>query len=90
VTLTVADTGPGIDSEDLPHVYERLYVAQRYRPVRPEGSGLGLTIVKELSEALGGDVEVTSGPGEGTTVTVCLPRSAEPAVTTGSVDRGWH
>ncbi len=75
VTLTVADTGPGIDPEDLPRVFERLYVAQRYRPVRPEGSGLGLTIVKELTAALGGEVDVGSTLGEGTTVTVRLPRT---------------
>jgi two-component system sensor histidine kinase BaeS len=76
VVLTVADTGPGIDPEDLPHVFERLYVAQRYRPLRPEGSGLGLTIVRELSDALGGAVSVESALGEGTVVTVRLPRTA--------------
>ncbi len=69
----VADTGPGIDPADLPRVFERLYVAQRYRPVRPEGSGLGLTIVKELVDAMGGTVDVTSAPGRGTTVRVTLP-----------------
>ena len=68
----VADTGPGIDSSDLPHVFERLYVAQRYRPVRPEGSGLGLNIVKELVDAMGGQVAVTSELGVGTTVGVRL------------------
>ena len=68
--LEVVDTGPGIDREDLPHVFERLYVAQRYRPVRPAGSGLGLAIVKELTDAMGGEVAVASTPGVGTTVTV--------------------
>jgi two-component system sensor histidine kinase BaeS len=76
VVLTVGDTGPGIDPEDLPYVFERLYVAQRYRPLRPEGSGLGLTIVRELSDALGGAVSVDSALGEGTLVTVRLPRTA--------------
>ncbi|MFQ5554630.1 MAG: sensor histidine kinase [Acidimicrobiia bacterium] len=71
--ITVTDTGPGIDPEDVPRVFERLYVAQRYRPVRPEGSGLGLSIVKELSEAMGGVVSVASTPGQGTSVTVRLP-----------------
>ena len=70
VRLEVADSGPGIDREDLPHVFERLYVAQRYRPVRPEGSGLGLTIVKELTDAMGGRVRVDSEPGRGTSVVV--------------------
>jgi len=78
VNMTVADTGPGIDREDLPRVFERLYVAQRYRPVRPEGSGLGLSIVKELTTALRGTVAVDSELGSGTSVSVDLPRTAGP------------
>lgn len=74
VTISVSDTGPGIDPEDLPRVFERLYVAQRYRPLRPEGSGLGLTIVKELVDAMDGRASVESAPGRGTTVKVELPR----------------
>jgi signal transduction histidine kinase len=74
VSLGVADTGAGIEADDVPRVFERLYVAQRYQPVRPEGSGLGLSIVKELTEALGGWVEFVSAPDLGTTVTVRLPR----------------
>jgi signal transduction histidine kinase len=70
--IRVTDSGPGIDAEDLDHVYERLYVAQRYRPVRPEGSGLGLSIVKELADAMGAEVTVTSELGVGTTVVVAL------------------
>ncbi len=73
-TLVVSDNGPGIDREDLPRVFERLYVAQRYRAVRPEGSGLGLSIVHELVNAMDGTVVVSSEPGRGTTVTVRLPR----------------
>jgi signal transduction histidine kinase len=52
-SITVDDDGPGIASADLPHVFERLYVAKR-EPTRQEsGSGLGLAIVKELTEAMG-------------------------------------
>ncbi len=72
--VAVTDNGPGIDPEDLPRVFERLYVAQRYRAVRPEGSGLGLSIVHELVGAMEGTVGVTSAPGRGTTVAVRLPR----------------
>ena len=73
VQFAVADTGPGIDAEDVPRVFDRLYVARHYRPVRPEGSGLGLSIVKELVDAMRGEVAVTSVPGQGTTVAVSLP-----------------
>lgn len=71
--LAVADDGPGIDPADLPHVFERLYVA-RLRPARHESSsGLGLAIVKQLVEAMHGQVSVTSELGRGTTFSVRLP-----------------
>lgn len=74
VRIDVRDSGPGIDPDDLPRVFERLYVAQRYRAVRPEGSGLGLSIVHELVTAMNGAVRVESAPGAGTLVSVDLPR----------------
>ncbi|MCU0280794.1 MAG: HAMP domain-containing histidine kinase [Acidimicrobiia bacterium] len=71
--ISVVDTGPGIAAADLPHIFERLYVAQRYRAARPEGSGLGLAIVRELAEAMGGRVEVASVPDQGTTISALVP-----------------
>jgi signal transduction histidine kinase len=65
VRLVVGDTGPGIEPADADRVFDRLYVSQRYRPIRPEGSGLGLTIVRELVDAMGGTVRVDSTPGRG-------------------------
>jgi signal transduction histidine kinase len=76
IEIAVSDTGPGIDAADIPHIWERLYVTARYRPVRPEGSGLGLSIVRELVEAMGGSAEVASVPGVGTTITIHLPDGA--------------
>lgn len=73
VELAVIDTGPGIDEHDLPRVFERLFVAQKYRPVRPEGSGLGLSIVKALAEAMDASVDVASAVGTGTTVRARFP-----------------
>jgi two-component system sensor histidine kinase BaeS len=73
VEISVTDTGPGIDPADVPHIFERLYVTARYRPVRPEGSGLGLSIVHELVTAMGGTVAVDSVPGRGTTLRVAIP-----------------
>jgi len=75
VILSVSDTGPGIDPEDVEHVFERLYVAQHYRPVRPEGSGLGLSIVKELVDAIDGRIELKSDVGHGTVVMVRLHKA---------------
>ncbi|HKA03456.1 MAG TPA: HAMP domain-containing sensor histidine kinase, partial [Acidimicrobiales bacterium] len=70
--VTVDDDGPGIPPDDLPFVFERLYVAGR-EPVRKEsGSGLGLAIVRELLEAMGGRVEAQLRPGGGTRVVVYL------------------
>jgi two-component system sensor histidine kinase BaeS len=60
IVLSIADDGPGIAPEDLPHVFERLYVA-RHRPTPKEsGSGLGLAIVREIIEAMGGHVTARS------------------------------
>lgn len=76
LVMEVADSGPGIDPADAPHVFERLYVATRYRPIRPEGSGLGLSIVRELVAAMGGEAAVTTTPGSGTTIRVSIPDHA--------------
>ncbi len=69
--LVVADTGPGIPTDDIPHAFERFYLYDKVGKDRPVGSGLGLAIVKQLATAMGGDVRVESGPA-GTTFTVSL------------------
>jgi len=71
-TISVANSGPGISPIDLPHVFERLYVADRYRAQRPAGSGLGLAIVAELVYAMGGTVSCESAPDTGTTFFVTI------------------
>ena len=72
-TLVVEDDGPGIAPEDLPHVFERLYVS-RHEPVRHEtGSGLGLAIVHELVVAMGGTVTAEAAPAGGARMAVRLP-----------------
>jgi two-component system, OmpR family, sensor kinase len=71
--LDVVDDGPGIAPEDLPHVFERLYVS-RHQPQRKEsGSGLGLAIVRELVTAMGGQVAAATDPGGGARLAVLLP-----------------
>jgi len=73
VTVTVADTGIGIAPEHLPHVWDRLYRADASRTAR--GLGLGLSLVKAVIEAHGGDVQVSSPPQQGSVFSVRLPQA---------------
>ena len=74
--LSVADTGPGIPSADLPHVFERLWRGRA--DVDAGGSGIGLAVVQELVRAHGGTVTAQSPAAGGTTIEVRLPQ-APPA-----------
>lgn len=71
--LSVADNGPGIAAEHLPHIWERFYCVDKAHSRALGGAGLGLAIVKYIAEAHGGSVHVASEPGAGTTFTVSLP-----------------
>ncbi|WP_243769489.1 sensor histidine kinase [Streptomyces cyanogenus] len=78
VVLTVTDTGAGIAPEDLPHVFERFWRAEKSRSRRTGGSGLGLPIVRHLVAAHGGTAEVASEPGAGAVFTLRLPAVPPP------------
>ncbi|MEU1404585.1 HAMP domain-containing sensor histidine kinase [Streptomyces sp. NPDC005728] len=78
VVLTVTDTGPGIAPEDLPHVFDRFWRAEKSRSRRTGGSGLGLPIVRHLVAAHGGTAEAASEPGRGAVFTLRLPAAAPP------------
>lgn len=73
--LEVSDTGIGIPKDSLPFVFERFYRADPTRSRDSGGMGLGLSIVKSICVAHGGDVSVSSLEGEGTTLRVSLPLS---------------
>jgi signal transduction histidine kinase len=71
--LIVADTGMGISEKNLPHIFDRFWQADGSSKRKYQGVGIGLALVKELSEVQGGGVTVSSQEGKGTTFTVRLP-----------------
>ncbi|MEO7238031.1 MAG: sensor histidine kinase [Gemmatimonadales bacterium] len=77
--IVVSETGVGIPSEHLPHVFERFYRADPGRSRDPGGTGLGLSIARWIVAQHGGSIELISRPGEGTAAEVRLPVDAEPA-----------
>jgi signal transduction histidine kinase len=94
--VSVSDTGIGIDAQELDRVFDRFYQVERIGR-NAEGSGLGLSIVKQLVEAQGGTIEATSVAGQGTTFRFTLPiseqtghrhdESTEPVITDADGDR---
>ncbi len=78
VRITVRDTGIGIDTDELPHVFERFYRGSRANEVRASGSGLGLAIARSIVEMHGGRISIASRVGQGTQVDVHLPRRPQP------------
>lgn len=78
IRVEVIDMGSGIAAEDLPHVFDRFYRADKSRSRSSGGSGIGLAIVKQLVEAHSGQVGVESQPGHGTTFSFTLPAVARP------------
>ncbi len=77
VQIAVSDTGLGISAEDLEHIFERFYRADSSRTRDTGGFGLGLSIARELVDAMGGSLSASSEPGLGSTFWISL-RRAEP------------
>jgi len=72
-TVTVRDTGPGLPEEDLPRAFERFYLHARHGADGPGGTGIGLALVRELAEAMGGAAAARRDPGGGTAFVLALP-----------------
>jgi two-component system, NtrC family, sensor histidine kinase PilS len=70
--IWIADTGPGIADQDLPHIFEPFY------STKAEGSGLGLALVYRVMQDHGGHIDTSTCPGEGTTFTLTLPAAPDP------------
>lgn len=89
LSIAVADTGIGIAPDRLEEVFESFQQADTSTTRRYGGTGLGLTICRNLARAMGGDIIVSSAPGQGATFTVDLPlvTVAPEVVGTGPVDR---
>jgi len=75
IFIDIYDNGVGIPENEINYVFDRLYTVEKSRNLKVKGSGLGLTIVKKLVEALGGEISVYSVPFEKTVFTVTLTRS---------------
>ena len=77
--IEVSDTGPGIQPEELPRIFERFYRGTNVGEARASGSGLGLAIARSIVEMHGGFIEVASVLGEGAVFRVVLPRQGAAA-----------
>jgi two-component system, OmpR family, sensor kinase len=74
--VVIEDTGPGIPEEDQPRAFERFHLHERQGS--GDGTGIGLAIVRELTELMGGSVRLTSTPGSGATFTLTYPEPGSP------------
>ncbi|MCM3695994.1 sensor histidine kinase [Microbacterium oleivorans] len=75
--ISISDTGIGMSAEDKQRVFDRFYRASSVRKNAVQGIGVGLSIVKSIVDAHGGEVTIESEPGEGTTIGLSLPRTRE-------------
>jgi signal transduction histidine kinase len=73
IRISISDTGVGIAPEHLAHIFDEFFQLRNPERDRAKGSGLGLTICRRLVDAMGGELEVQSAPGQGSTFIITLP-----------------
>lgn len=73
VVVVVSDSGPGIPAEHMPHIFDRFYQVDETNTRAQPGTGIGLSLARELAELHGGTIAVESGQGHGATFTLALP-----------------
>jgi signal transduction histidine kinase len=78
IQISVSDRGIGIDSADLPHIFEPFYRSPHVAAAQIHGTGLGLPLARSIAEAMKGELTVRSVPGRGSTFTLHLPCSQQP------------
>ena len=89
VAVSVSDTGPGIPAEELDSVFDEYHQIAMVGSAKPEGTGLGLTVSRQLARLLGGDISVRSRVGAGSSFVVAIPQRRvgdEPPAAVASVD----
>lgn len=76
MVIEVVDNGPGVDLDDLPHIFERGYRGKQPRESKIPGTGLGLGIAQEIMYSMGGDLQVSNKKEDewGTSVKLLIPR----------------
>jgi signal transduction histidine kinase/type II secretory pathway pseudopilin PulG len=79
VRIGVEDRGEGIDPADLPHIFEPFYRGKSAQAAQIHGAGLGLSLARDIAEGMGGHLDVSSEPGQGSTFTLELPAAAPAA-----------
>jgi len=84
--LTVQDNGIGIETDKLPFIFDRFYQTDNSLTRRSEGTGIGLSLVKELCQLLEAQIEVVSTPGEGTVFSLTFPIKPYGATATGNIN----
>jgi signal transduction histidine kinase len=76
VRISVEDRGPGIEPSELPHLFEPFFRGRKASDGQIHGTGLGLSLTREMIEAMGGRISVESEPSKGSTFTIHLPEAS--------------